>query len=396
MDWDFVFKIINSLFLPTLSTFLFTSDQGPDDDSLLPASAALQDLAASSTFFLTFIMFHGFLGTSLGFLQAVPLVKYYIKITLFGSTPRSVYSIKYRPRTSKWGELFPSTTLLVVVTFGYSVISPMINGFAFATFFLLYMLYKYLSIWVNDHPPSSDTGGLFFPKAIQHVFVGLYVQHIFLCALFFLGTSKKAIPEGALMILLIFLTAFFHYIILNSYGPLIKFLPQTLANMSHRGNLSVEQGTPTTADAPQLRTSSPDVDVTDYINASASNSNQRSNEVAYPHPDGANDSDMERPRTPLFTDDTHTSSLTLSARSEGLTDFSQPAAAEEQRIIWLPKDPLGLIDVIGRQLTSYGIMYSTEGAEIDSKGCVNVTTASPEEVRRDGGETSAICVREKR
>lgn len=79
MDWDFVFKIINSLFLPTLSTFLFTSDQGPDDDSLLPASAALQDLAASSTFFLTFIMFHGFLGTSLGFLQAVPLVKYYIK-----------------------------------------------------------------------------------------------------------------------------------------------------------------------------------------------------------------------------------------------------------------------------------------------------------------------------
>jgi hypothetical protein len=188
----------------------------------LPASAALQDLAASSTFFLTwvflnfvvrvliprpsFIMFHGFLGTSLGFLQAVPLVKYYIKITLFGSTPRSVYSIKYRPRTSKWGELFPSTTLLVVVTFGYSVISPMINGFAFATFFLLYMLYKYLFIWVNDHPPSSDTGGLFFPKAIQHVFVGLYVQHIFLCALFFLGTSKKAIPEGALMILLIFLT----------------------------------------------------------------------------------------------------------------------------------------------------------------------------------------------
>ena len=147
-------------------------------------------------------MVHGLLETAIGFLQAIPLAKYYIRITLFGSTPCSVYSIKYHPRMSKWGALFPSMTLLVVITFGYSIISPLINGFAFMTFFLLYMLYKYFFTWVNNHPPSSNTCGLFFPKAIQHVLVGLYVQHISLCALFF---SKKSIPEGALMIVLIFL-----------------------------------------------------------------------------------------------------------------------------------------------------------------------------------------------
>ena len=123
----------------------------------------------------SFIIVQGLSGTAIGLLQAVPLAKYYVKITLFGSTPRSVYNIKYCPRTSNWGTLFPSTTLLVVITFGYSVFSPIINGFAFVTFFLLYMLYKYLFTWVNDHPPSSDTSGLFFPKAIHHVFVGLYV-----------------------------------------------------------------------------------------------------------------------------------------------------------------------------------------------------------------------------
>ena len=155
-------------------------------------------------------MVQGLLGTATGLLQAVPLAKYYAKMTLSGSTPRSVYGIKYSPRTSDWGTIFPSMTLLVVITFGYSVISPMINGFAFVTFFLLYMLYKYLFTWVNDHPPSSDTGGLFFPKAIHHVFVGLYVQQISLCILFFLplGDSNKpsAIPEGALMIVLILFT----------------------------------------------------------------------------------------------------------------------------------------------------------------------------------------------
>ena len=155
-------------------------------------------------------MLQGLSGTAAGLLQAVPLAKYYVKIALFGSSPRSVYGTWYSPRTPNWGTLFPSMTLLVVITFGYSVISPIINGFAFVTFFLLYMVYKYLFTWVNDHPPSSDTGGLFFPKAIQHVFVGLYVQQICLCTLFFLplGDSNKpsAIPEGALMVLLIVVT----------------------------------------------------------------------------------------------------------------------------------------------------------------------------------------------
>jgi hypothetical protein len=153
-------------------------------------------------------MLQGLSGAVVRFLQAVPLAQYFVKITLFGSTPRSVYGITYCPRSSDWGTLFPSMTLLVVITFSYSVINPLINGFAFVTFFLLYMLYKYLFTWVNDHPPSSDTGGLFFPKAIQHVFVGLYLQQIFLCALILLDISSNsfAIPEGALVILLTVLT----------------------------------------------------------------------------------------------------------------------------------------------------------------------------------------------
>ena len=158
----------------------------------------------------SFIMVQGLAGTATGFLQAVPLARYYVKTTLFGSTPRSVYSVKYSPRTANMGTLFPSTTLLVVITFGYSVICPIINGFAFVTFFLLYMLYKYHFTWVNDHSPSSDTGGLFFPKAMHHVFVGLYVQQICLCTFFFLPLSsdspRSAIPEGTLIIVLIVFT----------------------------------------------------------------------------------------------------------------------------------------------------------------------------------------------
>ena len=135
---------------------------------------------------------------------------YYVKMTLFSSTPRSVFETKYSPRTEEWGTLFPRTTQLVVITFGYSIISPIINGLAFAAFFLFYLLYKYLFTWVNDQPSSSETGGLFFPKAMNHVFVGLYVQQICVCALFFLAQNDKnqpsAVPEGALLIVLIIFT----------------------------------------------------------------------------------------------------------------------------------------------------------------------------------------------
>jgi len=100
--------------------------------------------------------------------------------------------------------------LAIIAALGYSIIAPIMNGFACATFFMFYQLYKYLFLYVYQQPATKDTGGLFYPKAIQHVFVGLYVQQICLCALFFLATDNNdqhsSIPEGVLMVVLIVIT----------------------------------------------------------------------------------------------------------------------------------------------------------------------------------------------
>ncbi len=103
----------------------------------------------------------------------------------------------------------------MVITIAYSIISPLINGLACVIFFLLYQMWKYLFLYVIDQPPSSDTGGLFFPKAITHVFVGLYVEQICLAALFFLTQNAhshpSSVPEGALMVVLLFITVGNHF-----------------------------------------------------------------------------------------------------------------------------------------------------------------------------------------
>ncbi len=92
----------------------------------------------------------------------------------------------------------------------YMIISPIINGFGACFCLLAYFVYKYLYMWVMDQPPSQDTGGLFFPKAITQIFVGFYIQEVCLCTLFFLARDENnkvsALPQAILMIILIVIT----------------------------------------------------------------------------------------------------------------------------------------------------------------------------------------------
>jgi uncharacterized membrane protein len=62
-----------------------------------------------------YIILQGLSGTAGGFLQLVTLILYYVKLMILGSTPRSIYELKYGVRTIAWGTLFPSITLLVVI-----------------------------------------------------------------------------------------------------------------------------------------------------------------------------------------------------------------------------------------------------------------------------------------
>ena len=65
-------------------------------------------------------------------------------------------------------------------------------------------------------------------------------------------------------------------------------------------------------------------------------------------------------------------------KKEEHADFRHPSTADEQRIIWLPKDPLGLVHEVERDLKSHGISTSSEGAEMNDKGDVDVTLVAPE------------------
>jgi len=263
------------------------------------------------------------------------------------------------------------------------LISPIINGLACFTFFLFYQVWKYLFTWQLDQPPASETGGLFFPKAMQHVFVGMYVQQICLAALFFLAQDENnrpsAIPMGALMVVLIFFTVreaigplppfnttnpcwskvCFNLLIVNSYGPLKSALPLSLADKTYDANnqnQSEEDLSPESSGKPLP----PDP--------------RTSQDAANVEDGGVKSSPIEaKPKDEDAEEDEELHDFTI----EGPNDFNHPASFETQRIIWIPDDELGLGKAELEDMRNRGVEASLEKAEMDEKGKIRITGPPP-------------------
>ncbi|GJE85442.1 DUF221-domain-containing protein [Phanerochaete sordida] len=389
----FLFQVLHSFLIVTFSSgIIATLPDLVNNPTSVPSKLAA-NLPKASNFFLTYIILQGLSGTASGFLQVVPLVLYYVKLFILGSTPRSVYKIRYTLRNVSWGTIWPATTLLLVIALAYSIISPIINGLAFVTFFFFYQLWKYQFLWQLDQPESSETGGLFFPKAMQHIFVGMYIMQICLAALFFLAQNQdghpSAIPEGALMVVLIVFTAFVHIIIDNSYGPLIHALPLSLADKTGGFDINREaaeqdlRDNSSTADGHSIAEGDLKKDPTrrSSVTSTAFASAQSS-----PDPAGAEPAkDAQDLEARERGDDARTANppaIKPVDEDAGPKEFYHPASVEPQRVVWLPHDTLGLAEEEEREIRAAGILVSTAGAVMDEKGHVDVSGGPPDgEVR---------------
>jgi len=316
-----------------------------------------------------------------GFLQIVSLIVYYVKLYLLGSTPRSVWGIKYGKSSVAWGTLFPGITLLVVISLGYSIIAPVVNGFACATFFMFYQLYKYLFLYVYQQPTTTDTGGLFYPKAFQHVLTGLYVQQICLCALFFLATDSNghhsSVAEGALMVVLIVITAGFHIILDNSYGPLLKALPLSLQDRTYTP-LVIDPSGKSRADSSSAAAHA-DADVPEdeekEEKEGSSSSPYQKKRFSVSSDDEIKNNDEKLAEQKLTKD-----APDIAAQEEEFETygFAHPAVSRPQRVVWIPKDTLGLTEEEVKGCKEAKVKVGFRNAKLDETGKVDIDGGPPD------------------
>jgi len=396
MSRFFIFQVIHSFLIVSLSAGIINSLASIQNNLSQTPNLLATNLPGASIFFLTYILLQ-LSGVAGGFLQIVPLIVYYVKLFLLGSTPRSVYTIKNTMRSVQWGTLFPSITLLMVVTLAYSVLQPIINGMAMGIFFLLYQLWKYLFLYQLDQPSYTDTGGLFFPKAITQIFVGLYVEQICLAGLFFLQQDSakhpSCIPEAILMLVLMVITAGFHMILNDSYGPLLNSLPLSLVDRRNQDEVnspSYEERL-ASGDRPQetVPLEGEKTAMSTGVDAPSSglNATRRNGKGTQPPPELELSHIDNGTHTPKGSEDiqeiTEQPEGEAAERYGGLRDFTHPSLLPA-RIVWIPTDTLGLGEEEARDIRARGIDVATRGAYMNEKGTVDVDTYPPGEKPLEG------------
>lgn len=111
----------------------------------------------------------------------------------------------------------------LLVALSYACIAPLILIFAGGGMWFIRIIWKYNLIYVFDS--TLDSKGLFYPRALLHLIVGLYVAEISLIGLFALNT---AIGPLILMVMFLIITTLVHFTLSDAIAPLLQNLPQTL------------------------------------------------------------------------------------------------------------------------------------------------------------------------
>ncbi|KAK0531912.1 phosphate metabolism protein 7 [Tilletia horrida] len=394
----FLFQIIqNFLFLTIVSgsaadVTKFANDLANNPTSF-PGTIA-SAIPKGSTFFLSFIALQGLTGTASGFLRVAPLAVYYVKLYLLGSTPRKVWHINNDMGSLAWGTVFPTTTLITVITLGYMVIAPIVTGFAVVTFFLFWLLYKYQFIYVLDCRPETETAGLFFPKAVNQVFAGLYLEQVMLTALFFVSQSKvvnadgtddsssqSAIAQGALMVVLIVATAGFHYFLLDSFGSLNNSLPLTLVTDGFAPEITGTQanGIHELTEKEKLAgDASPSTAGGHAASGSADAEKAALHNATAPLPEhGSTATAGQQQPVPGSARYGHTSHTAQQENKESEETFMHPALLDEQKPIWLPDDKFGIGRAGVASARQHGVEATSEHTAVDEKGRVTTDADCP-------------------
>ncbi|KAK4705553.1 calcium permeable stress-gated cation channel, partial [Phenoliferia sp. Uapishka_3] len=366
-----LFQVIHGFLIITLSAGLIDALKKINGQTLpqLPNLLATK-LPAASTFFLQYLalcsysfyagrkpslpsLFQLDALTSFGLSvsRTVPFVMSKLGGILSGPTPRKEWKFQDKMLSIALGTTWPPIALLMCVGIVYSTIQPIICLFGLATFSLLYVMYKYVLIWVADQPDSLETGGEFMRKGIMTIFVSLYVELIFLAALFFLATnssgkrSKPGLAGGVIMIVLIIVVIAFHWMTTHKRQNQREchFLEGTLhpnssktvihENGEHNGT---PEGTPSMGYPPQ-------------------NKEGKESGLNFGNSIGSHD-----------------------------RAFDHPALWRDAPVVWIADDSLGIAKKEAARLNELKVPASTEFATMDAEGKINVTRCAPDEVWLDG------------
>ncbi|KAF9453915.1 DUF221-domain-containing protein [Macrolepiota fuliginosa MF-IS2] len=435
--------LIHGFLIVTLSTGITRAIQSIVENPTKTVQELAAQLPGASVFFLTYMVSQGLAGAGAALLQLAPLVFHFIRKWFLGRTPRQAYGVTFLMPNADFGVVLPRLSLLATIGFAYSVMSPLINLLALISYIMYYFAWKFLLSQVIDQPDEMETGGLYFPMAINNLFAGLYIEQICLACLFFLKTSQStstAIAQAAVMLVLLGITALSQLFINYSYNPIIKYLPMSLATQKiakrfekrkkekHEtadsdgdsdldlfsrstlrsvrrrikktteklGNVgsslmgeSSSQHCYSEEEQDPPKTSEDTIAEATGMTApglykmksfdTIASHSSKVSKVSKKSKNSKKEKKYKPPKRPVFEPATPALLDEEDEEDGDVHAFDHPSTYVEQPCIWIPKDHLGLSGLLVAELEDAGVKASNLGAEMKEDGIVEVSRSPPDE-----------------
>ncbi|KAL8894034.1 MAG: hypothetical protein Q9192_004690 [Flavoplaca navasiana] len=360
-NYYFAFQVIQVFLVTTL-----TSAASASVTSIIcnPADAPnllAKNIPKASNFYVSYFVLQGLTISSAKLLGIVGLILFKLLGKILDTTPRKMYNRWSTLSDLGWGTLFPVFTNLTVIAITYSIIAPLVMGFAAIGLYLIYVAYRYNFLFV--YGSDIDTKGLVYPRALQQTTTGAYLAIVCLIGLF--GIQAAPGPIVLMVIFLVFVVLF--HISLNSASePLLKYLPKSL-EAEEQSLLAAEDGVV----APRSNGTDKGSHVASNGMTSSTDSPRKDLGPA-PHKKPNFITKFLRPD--LYTDYHTLRRLVPRGFADIVYDpvterdaYYHPSIASQTPLLWVPRDSMG----VSRQEchhTGKIIPISDEGAGFNEKG----------------------------
>lgn len=371
----FGFQVVQVFLVTTLSSAASAVVEEIIQQPTQAASLLAAHLPQAANFYVSYIVLQGLTFTSGALLGIVGLILGKVLGKFLDNTPRKMYNRWIGLAGLSWGTVLPPMSLLGVIAITYSIIAPLVMGFATVGLYLFYFAFRYNLLYVAN--ADIDTQGRIYTRALQHLLVGVYIAVVCLIGLFAIAAADQPIGTGPLVLMIIFLVfAILYHVSLNAaLDPLLNYLPKNLE--AEEESLMAEARdkiSPSTSDAPVGGASKEHNGYNDGVDTAEKGAETHPSELPAPHkkpnlltkflrPDIYADYATMRRLVPA-----HIEIPEYSAEVERDAYF-HPAITSSVPLLWVPRDELG-VSKQEVEHTSRVIPISDEDAFIDEKGNV--------------------------
>ncbi|KAK6579521.1 hypothetical protein PZA11_007757 [Diplocarpon coronariae] len=220
--WYMAFQVVQVFLVTTFSSGAASVVTDIINNPSSATTLLAQSLPKASNFFISYIIVMG-LGIAAGDLLNIgALVGFTLLSKFLDTSPRKIFKRYITLAGLGWGSLYPKFCNLGVIALAYSIIAPLVMGFACVGFALIYLAVRYNSFFVLTN--NVDTKGAAYARALQQLMIGVYIGEVCLLGLFAINTAP-----GPIVLMAVFLgfTALYHAVMSHALGPLAQYLPES-------------------------------------------------------------------------------------------------------------------------------------------------------------------------